>query len=494
MADDLVIVAHRGPVQLRREGGRVHTRRNAGGLVTALSDLVRYVEDTHWVCAATSDADREQAAHSPWFDAPVGDHTCRVHMLEIDPDAHHGFYAVIANPLLWFVQHRLWDHGNAPEIGRREHEAWEHGYVAVNRAFAEAVCNPTETAVGSTVMVHDYHFYLVPELVRAARPDLFLHFFVHIPWPQPDAWRVLPAAWREAIFRGLLGSDIVAFHTEQYVRNFLLGCHDLLALDVDFRHSSVRVHGREVAVRHYPISIDPSALEATAAGADALRFRRELASTRRDHVILRVDRTDPSKNIVRGFRAFGRLLEEHPELRGRVTFRALLQPSRQDVPQYATYLHEIEQTAAAVNAAHGSPGWTPIDLLIGDNFARTVAAYSDFDVLMVNPVADGMNLVAKEALVVNERDGVLVLSENAGAHDELGAVAITVNPFDIEQQAQALYAAITMPRDERRERHEIGADIVRTNDVRKWLERQLWDIELMHAFTATAPSPRPATR
>jgi trehalose 6-phosphate synthase len=494
VADDLVIVSHRGPVQFRREAGRITARRNAGGLVTALSDLVRHAEDARWICAASSDADREHAGHATWFDAPLGAHSCRVKMLDVEPDTHHDFYAVIANPLLWFVQHSLWDHATAPEITRREHEAWTRGYVAVNRSFARAVCDSTDNAPGSTVMVHDYHFYLVPELVRAERPDLFVHSFVHIPWPQADAWRVLPEAWRIAIFEGLLGSDIVAFHTERYVRNFLGGCRELLGLDVDFRHSSVRVDGREVAVRHYPISIDVSSLEETATGAEARHHRRELASNRPEHVILRVDRTDPSKNIVRGFRAFGRLLELHPELHGHVVFRALLQPSRQDVPQYAAYLREIEQAAAAVNAAHGSPSWTPVDLQLGDDFARTVAAYCDFDVLMVNPVADGMNLVAKEALVVNECNGVLVLSENAGAHDELGAVAVTVHPFDIEQQAHALHAAITMPLAERTRRREAGAHIVRTNDVRKWLERQLWDIELMHGPQATAPAPRPATR
>jgi len=485
MADDLVIVAHRGPVQLVRCPDGYGMERNAGGLVTALSDLVRNVDGTRWICAAASDADRDAASLGAWMDVPLGEGACRVRMLALDPRAHRDFYAVISNPILWFVQHYLWNHATAPEIGRREHHAWEHGYVAVNREFADALCDHHEVPDAALVMMHDYHFYLLPQLVRCRRPDLFLHFFVHIPWPQPDSWRVLPAHWREAIFRGLLGSDIVAFHTERYVRNFLLGCQELFRLDVDFRHSSVRIGSREVAVRNYPISIDEATLRELTASPETAQLGRELDATRTEHLVLRVDRTDPSKNIVRGFHAYDRMLERHPEMHGRVTFLALLQPSRQDVPEYASYLAEIERSAAAVNDRHGSDDWTPVDLRLGDNLPLAVAAYQRFDVLMVNAVFDGMNLVAKEALVVNERDGVVALSENAGAHDELGAVALTLNPFDVDQQADALYQALTMPAEQKRQRHRLGVEIVRNNDVRKWLERQLWDIELMQGLPTT---------
>lgn len=471
----LVVVSHRGPVRILRRDGRRVVRRNAGGLVTALRDVARHAGELRWICAASSDEDRAVAATTPWIDAGWDDSECRIRMLDIDPATHHEFYAVIANPLLWFVQHNLWDHATAPDIDRPVHAAWNNGYVAVNRRFANVVADRNAVPAGSTVMVHDYHFYLVPALVRARRSDVFLHFFTHIPWPQVDAWRILPPRMREDVFRGLLGSDLVAFQTKGYVRNFLLGCEEVLGAAVDHGRGTVTVDGREVQVRHYPISVDADALGEMAA-SPAVRAKVSDMDHRRK-IILRVDRTDPSKNIVRGFRAYARMLEQHPHLCGNVTFVALLQPSRQDVPQYATYLREVHHAVDAVNERFGTPDWRPVDLRMVDDLPLAVAAYTRFDVLFVNPVADGMNLVAKEGLVVNENDGVLALSESAGAHDELGAIALTVHPFDIDQQAAVLSDALTMPRAERRERREIGADIVRTNNVRKWLERQLADID-----------------
>jgi trehalose 6-phosphate synthase len=466
---DLILVAHRGPVQFTGVGTGDEVQRYAGGLVTALRDLVRHVPGTQWICAAATDADRARAAR--WLTVPVDRATCRVQMLDIDRDAHHDFYAVVANPILWFVQHGL---GDDVEIGPRERRAWHEGYRRVNDTFAATVCE--EASPGSVVMVHDYHFYLLPATVRETRPDLFLHFFVHIPWPEPAAWRVLPTDWHRAIFRGLLGSDIVAFHTRRYARRFLAGCRELLGLPVDERRSTVRVDGREVVVRHYPLGIDAAAMSRLAASRQSRAAWRDLVASRPEHLVLRVDRTDPSKNVVRGFCAYERLLERRPDLLGAVTFLALLQPSRQDVPAYARYLDAIRRTVARVNARFATATWTPIDLRLVDDLALAVAAYRCFDVLFVNSVHDGMNLVAKEGLLVNERDGVLALSANAGAHDELGAVAVTLDPLDVDQQAEALGRALGMSALERRRRHDVGVAIVESNDVGKWLARQLRDI------------------
>jgi trehalose 6-phosphate synthase len=483
----LVLLSHRGPVHFAREAGNRVVRRGGGGLVTALRDLVRHVDSTTWVCAAATDEDRVVAAQpgTETVEVVPGRRT-RLKMLAIDPDVHHDFYAVIANPLLWFVQHYLWDHASAPDITRRELDAWEHGYVEANRRFADAVVDAAaDVPAGSLVMVHDYHFYLVPKMLRDAAFDVFVHFFVHIPWPQPDSWRILPTALREAIVEGLLGSNIVAFHTERYARNFLLTCQELLGLPIDVERGVVLFDGREVAVRFYPISIDEATLLELADTPEAAEHEEALRAARREHLVLRVDRTDPSKNIVRGFRAYERMLEQHPELHERVTFLALLQPSRQDVPQYAAYLEQVHAAADRVNERFGTDDWRPVDLRLGDDLPLAVAAYRLFDVLLVNAVFDGMNLVAKEALVVNDRHGVLALSENTGAHHELGAVAVTLAPFDIEQQADALYEALMMPADERRDRHRAGVDIVRHNDVGKWLDRQLADVEAAQRSRAT---------
>lgn len=485
----LVVVSHRGPVRHRDAGvhdGSIDAERSGGGLATALRDLARHVDGMHWICAAATDADHEVARARGTIALELDGASCTLHMLDLPEHAHDAFYARIANPLLWFVQHSLWDHALAPDIGPEDHAAWDEGYLAVNRAFADAIADVGEVPLGSLVMVHDYHFYAVPAMVRAERPDLFLHFFVHIPWPHPDAWRTLPGRWRDEIFAGLLGADIVAFHTQRYARNFLLGCEEQ-GYTVDRSAGCVLVDDRPVAVRHYPISIDERTLRDLAASPEVAHHVASIESERAGQLVVRVDRTDPSKNIVRGFRAFDRMLELHPELAGSVRFLALLQPSRQDVREYADYLRAIHAVVDEVNGRHAHGGWTPIELHLGDDMALAAAAYRAFDVLMVNAVADGMNLVAKEALLLNERAGVLALSEHAGAHEELGAIAVTLEPFDIEQQAAALYAALTMPAAERRLRHEAGLEIVRTNDVGKWLHHQFGDVAAARAgLTARA--------
>lgn len=475
----VILVSNRGPVQYEKEDGRRTASRGAGGLVTALSGLGDDLDEAVWVCAAMTDEDRVVAAESPEgldLDEP-GSGGFRVRMVALDPEAQQKFYTVIANPLLWFVQHHLYDLKVEPNITAREIDAFENGYAAVNDVFAEAVADEVEAVGGkAVVMVQDYHFYLLPRAVRARCPDVFLHHFVHIPWPQPESWRVLSPPMRDALFKGLLGNDVVGFHSRRYARNFLLGCQELLGLEVDLSAMEVFTDGRTVRAGWYPISIDPAAFEALAASEAVLEYERQILARRPEHLILRVDRTDPSKNIVRGFQAYDILLSDHAELAGRVTFLALLQPSRQDVPEYAAYLQRIQEVVDDVNRRHGTDGWQPVELHVEDNLDLAVAAYKQFDVLMVNAVYDGMNLVAKESIVVNERNGVLALSENTGAHEELGAFAMTLYPFDLQQQADALYASLTMPADERRDRREACVRVVQRNDVGKWLRAQLFDV------------------
>jgi trehalose 6-phosphate synthase len=475
----IILVSNRGPVQYGRDGGDRTATRGAGGLVTALSGLGRHLQNGVWVCAAMSDEDGVVAQESPGglYPPELGDDDLRVRLVALDAKAQDAFYTVIANPLLWFIQHHLYDLKSAPNITRREIDAFESGYGAVNRRFAEVVAEEVDAAGGDAiVMVHDYHFYLLPAEVRRRCPDVVLHHFVHIPWPDPDSWRVLPPPMRDALFRGLLGNDVVGFHTEGYARNFLLGCQELLHLPVDLSAMEVVVDGRVVRARWYPISIDPETFEAMAESPEVLKQEEELAARRADFLLLRVDRTDPSKNIVRGFLAYDLLLQDHPELADRITFLALLQPSRQDVSEYATYVERIKATVAEVNDRHRSGKWQPIELHLEDNLDLAVAAYKQFDVLMVNAMFDGMNLVAKESIVVNRRGGVLALSENTGAHAELGAFAVTLHPFDLQQQADALYEALTMPAQERRDRRDACVKVVQQNDVAKWLQMQLADI------------------
>ncbi len=477
--EPLVLVSNRGPVQYARNGDERTAKPGHGGLVTALAGLAGHLDDAVWVCAALGEEDVAVAREhdgAAFEEEGVGP-GLRLRLVELEAEVQHKFYAIVSNPLLWFIQHHLWDLGSTPDITRREIDAFENGYVPVNERFADAVAEEVEARGGrATVMVQDYHFYLVPERVRARCPKVFLHHFVHIPWPAPEAWRVLPPAMRAAVFNGLLGNDVVAFHLQRSARNFVLGCEELLGLEVDLHGLTVAVGDRTVAARWYPISVDPDELAATAASPAVADQERRLAGTRREHLVVRVDRADPSKNILRGFRAFDTMLDDHPELAERVSFLALLQPSRGDVPQYVEYLDRVRRLVADINLKHGTGDWQPIQLGLDGDFDEVVAAYKLYDVLLVNPVSDGMNLVAKEGVLVNQRGGVLALSETAGAHEELGAHAVTVHPFDIQQQADALFQALTMDSDERRDRLARSAAFVREHDVATWLRNQLDDV------------------
>jgi len=465
----LIVVSNRGPVGYARaeDGSRV-ARRGGGGLVTALRSLVAH-HDVTWIASAITDEDRVVAAESEGaFAETVRDGSpCRLRLVPHDPAAYDRFYNVIANPTLWFLQHYLWDLVRNPNVDPALQHAWDDGYVPVNRAFGDAVLEELAARPDATVFFHDYHLYLAPRLVRDALPDAVLAHFVHIPWPDAEMWRVLPEEMRRAVHEGLLANDVVGFHTERWARNFRRSACDLLGEDA-LERTQVTAH---------PISVDAAEFAQLAETEAVLQRERELVERRPERIVLRVDRTDPSKNLVRGFLAFELYLEAHPDAQGRVVMLALLDPSRQDIPEYAEYLAAIEREARRVNARFETDGWSPIDLRVEDDFPASLAAYKQFDVLLVNAVFDGLNLVAKEAPLINERGGVLVLSENAGAHEELRDWAVSVNPFDLGGQAEAIHRALAMDEGERRQRLGAIRDWVRTHDLEEWIEAQLADFD-----------------
>src|ERR671914_432457 len=471
----LVLVSNRGPVTYQEDGS---VKRGTGGLVTALTGLASH-RDAVWIASAMTPQDvevtREHGGRPFEIEAPEGG-SYHVRFVESDDEAYDRFYNIVANPMLWFIQHYLWDQSNAPDIRRHEVEAFENGYNAVNADLAQAVLEEIEGQDEPVVMVHDYQLYTLPGMVREARPDVFLHHFVHIPWTQSDSWRVLPSGMREAIYRGLLANDIIGFHTRSYRRNFLQCCRDLLELEVDMERGVVVCDGREVWVRAYPLPIDYRATQAVARRERVARFEQDLLRRRREYSILRVDRADLSKNVLRGFTAFDIFLEQHPEFHERITFTAQLMPSRTDVPEYAEYLEKIEALVAVVNHRHGTTDWMPINLKLRDDLEEAVASYKHYDVMMVNAMFDGMNLVAKEGPLVNERDGVSILSENTGAHEELGDYALSVNPFDVQELADSLHAALTMPAPERARRAVGLKEILTSRDPGDWIDDQIADI------------------
>ncbi len=469
-----VVVSNRAPHEPRPEGGFA---RGAGGVVTALLTLAE-VTAADWVCCARNDAERKLVGEQgDTWTAPLLRSDTRLHYVTPTRDQYDQYYSVIANPVLWFIQHYLWDLAQQPIINGRIHRAWNNGYVEVNRQVAEKVI-----AVGRRlpqrplVLVHDYQLYLVPKMVREQLPGAIIHHFIHIPWPTPQYWKVLPNEMRSAILHGLLGCDIVGFQSSHDVRNFLMTCEENAGLQVDERERAVLIDGRVVYARSYPISIDVASTTRLAFSHGVMVEERKLRDWRPKRLIVRIDRTDPSKNIVRGFLAYEKLLLHHPELRGEVQFWAFLQPSRQDVAVYRTYLRRVRQVAARINRQWGGEGWMPIRLEFGENVRKAMAALRNFDVLLVNPVYDGLNLVVKEGALVNRADGVIVLSENAGAHEELHSHVLSINPFDIEATAEAIYEGLAMSGEGRRKRNQGARDVVRANDIARWITRQVQDI------------------
>jgi trehalose 6-phosphate synthase len=475
----LIVVSNRGPVTFARVGGERVARRGGGGLVTALRSLVEH-HDVTWIASAMSEEDRAVAAEGGGGaveERSREESPFRLRLVDHEQTAYDRFYNVVANPMLWFLQHYLWQLAYTPSIDIALRNSWDEGYARVNEGFAEAVLEELEAQPEAAVFFHDYHLYLAPRLVRERAPDALLAHFVHIPWPQTDYWHVLPDRIRRAIHDGMLANDVIGFHTHQWRLNFMRAASDLAGAEANFVDGVVDHNDRRSFVTVHPISVDPAEFDELAASGPVLAAERELVERRPEQLVLRVDRTDPSKNIVRGFRAFELYLEAHPERHRRVTMLALLDPSRQDIPEYAEYLGAIQREARRVNDRFLQDAWLPIELVIQDNFTGSVAAYKQFDALFVNAIFDGMNLVAKEAPLVNVRDGVLILSENAGAHAELGEWALTVNPFDVAGQAQAIHEALTMAEDERHERLEAIRAHVREHDVTEWIDAQLADLD-----------------
>ncbi len=455
----LIVVSNRGPVGYERDrsGARV-VKRGAGGLVTALSPLVSQHEVT-WIASALSDEERSLAETGPSEEVARDGSHYRLRLVAHDPAVYDLYYNVVANPTLWFVQHGLWDLKHEPGVGL-EH-AWAAGYEIVNQTFAAAVCEELDREPDAAVLFQDYHLYLAPGLVREARPGAVLAHFTHIPWVGPEGWDALPEPIVRAIHTGLLASDVVGFHTERWRGAFLATC---AALGLAPERSVVTAH---------PISVDVAEFESLADSPAVLEREREFLAGRPEQLILRVDRTDPSKNVVRGLEAFERLLDRRPDLVGRVVLLALLDPSRQAIPEYVAERKAIEAAAARLEARF--PG--SLRLRIADDFPQSVGAYKQFDVLLVNAVMDGLNLVAKEAPLVNTRDGVVVLSENAGAIEELREWVLPVDPLDVAGQSEALEQALALPAAERRERAAAIREHVRAHDLNRWIEAQLADLD-----------------
>jgi trehalose 6-phosphate synthase len=486
-ADRVLVASNRGPVEFSRDAnGALVAKRGGGGLVTALTSAMSGSGGL-WIAAAMSREDRQQAAAGR-IDVAVEGADYRLRYLTFAPATYDRAYNDIANRVLWFVHHNLWDVPRAPNFDERFRRSWS-AYRDVNGAFATALDD--EAGAGDPLfLIQDYHLCLVPALLRARRPAARINHFIHTPFAGRSYLRILPHAVREELLAGMLGANVVGFHHRAWADNFLSCCQLLRGAAVDARRGEVRWQGRTTRVGVYPIAIDPAALRAQAANPAVARARRRLERWRDGRaMIVRVDRADLSKNILRGFQAYESFLRHSPRWRDRIFFLALLQSSRGEIAEYRQYLRDCLRAAGRVNASFGTPSWQPVRVVVGDHFPMVLAAYQMYDILMVNPVFDGMNLVAKEGPLLNELDGVLILSENAGASAELGANALVINPFDVADTTAAIRRALVMPADQR-ERNARGLRTsVESNTIADWVNQQLDDLRETKHTTSQGPRP-----
>ncbi|MFF2201385.1 trehalose-6-phosphate synthase [Streptomyces sp. NPDC058145] len=460
---EVLVASNRGPVSYAvLEDGSLSAKRGGGGLVSGLS-AIGPDTDAVWVCAALGDGDREAVRRAGGGLLPAEDTGGqRVRMLDIDATVFADAYNGIANSVLWFVHHMLYQTPLEPILDAEFRRQWA-SYQAYNRAFAEALAQ--EAAEGAAVLIQDYHLALAPRMLRQLRPDLRIGHFSHTPWAPPDYFRLLPDDIAAELLTGILGADRAAFLTKRWADAFTDCCHAVLGPGIP-SGTRIGVHG---------LGADADFLRERAHRPDVdermAALRAEIGEGRR--TVVRVDRTELSKNIVRGLLAYRQLLEDHPEWRERVVHIAFAYPSRQDLAVYRDYTAEVRRVADEINSHYGTPGWTPVVLHVKDDFARSLAAYRLADVALVNPIRDGMNLVAKEVPVVSDEGCALVLSREAGAYEELGEDAIVVNPYDVVGTADALHAALSLPQGERAERSKRLAAAATALPPAQWFLDQL---------------------
>jgi len=475
----VLIASNRGPVSYSLgDDGKLTVSRGGGGMVSGLLTVASQA-DMIWVCAALSDADRAavRASRDGVLDlgGAVGDPAIR--MLDISPVTFNRAYNAVANSTLWFVHHMLYDTPTRPVFGVAFRREWE-SFRDYNRAFANALAAASGPAANGSgparAVVQDYHLTLVPRMLAELRPEVPIAHFSHTPWAPPDYYRLLPDSIGREVLAGILGADHAGFLCQRWADAFLDCCECFLGAEVDRGRQQVSYAGHVTGIGVHPLGVDAAELRSRAAEPDVQARMRTLGDAVGDRkLIVRIDRTELSKNIVRGLAAYRELLLTHPQWRGRIMHIAFAYPSRHDLPEYREYTATVQRLASQIEDEFGTPDWDPLILQVNDDYARSLAAYRLADVLLVNPIRDGMNLVAKEGPILSDRGCALVLSREAGAAAELGEAALMINPFDVSGTAEAMHQALSMSDAERTRRAVALARAGAAMPPTRWLAEQL---------------------
>ncbi|MCU1657454.1 MAG: trehalose-6-phosphate synthase [Pseudonocardiales bacterium] len=461
----LLVASNRGPLSVVAVEDGDEVRRGSGGLVSGMQTALGATPDAVWVCAAMNDRERALARQAPSgrlseldFAASALNGEFDVRMLPIDGLTFRNSYNGIANSTLWFVLHMLYDLPRAPTFDAAWRRQWA-SYVRFNQAFAQALAE--EAAPGARVMIQDYHLFLAPRMLRTMRPDVRIGHFTHTPWVSADYFGMLPDDVAYAIVDGLLGADLIGFHTERWADLFRDTCRSVVGREPD-------------GIRVFPLGTDPDELGKRAWRRDVESELRLLNETVGDRQLIgRVDRTELSKNVWRGLLAYRELLRTHPEWHGQVVHMVYNNPSREDLPAYREYTASIARLAGDIDDEFGTDDWTPLVLEIVDDYPAALAVLRRSDVLFINSIRDGMNLVVLEGLVISERTPAVVISGEAGAAEVLGEDALRINPFDVSATAESLHAALQMSAAERAERAgRMRAAAIRLPPA-EWFQAQL---------------------
>jgi trehalose 6-phosphate synthase len=469
MQGDIVLVSNRGPVSFVVNDGSFETTRGAGGLAGALDNVARRLGDhALWIAAATSEEDR-RAVEAGATDGLRDELGYPVHLLTFDPRVYDRYYNVVSNRMLWFANHCLWDELGIKQFGDEERAAWRDAYQPVNVRFAETV--EQLAAPDALVLFQDYHLASAPGHLRDVGAEHVIGHFTHSSFCGPEGLDRLPRPIPRFIIEGMLGADLLGFHVTPWVRNFFKCC-ERLGASIDRSRGTVAYRGQKTWVRTYPIPIDPRDLQERARDEPARRWGESFESDGR-MLVVRADRAEPSKNIIRGFEAFGRVLDRRPEWAGRLLFVACVYPSRESMPEYQAYMDDIYAIVDKVNSSHPNS----IELFMEDDYDRALGALRVYDVLLVNSIMDGMNLVSKEGPAVNENAGALVLTATTGSHEELGEYAVEIrDPYDVGETADAIERALDLARDERTRRAAALRRVVESTLPDDWIQAQLDDL------------------
>lgn len=477
---EIIIASNRGPVVFKRnETGEIKLIRGAGGIV---GSMIPFLQDTHgtWVSSAIGECDyymNEKYNHK--VPVPLENPEYYVQFIKTEEDIYNNFNGKFANPLLWFIHHSMWNPPYSPCADDDLHQAWD-SYKQVNSLFAQAISEDIyKSEKTSIVMLQDYHIYLTPKMIRMEHPDVLMSQFIHIPFPSPEIFQQLPNHMQTEILESVLTNHVLGFHIPRYMNNFLHTVKLILPdASVDMVSGDILYNGHVCHVRTYPISIDLKTIQNHAQSPHVLEKQKEIDNIVGNcKLIYRTDRADLSKNIIRGFQAYDIFLEKNPEWRGKVKFVATLMPSRQDIKIYQEYTDNIQDIVKGINEKYASPDWEPIKYICKGDYHLVIAFLKRYDVLMVNPILDGMNIVAKEGSAINENNGVLILSTGAGCYEELKDGGICINPYDLRQTAEAIDMALLMDEDSKAHLIACARMALEKNDLEKWTSSQLKDID-----------------